>query len=75
MLMFLKNPIKRCQIRQKSAIIFKRRKIMVFEILTFDFYLEEKRKLYMNATTNHNEKLKELVYSPLNIVRYKFSTL
>ena len=35
------------------SIFFKTRKIMVFAILTFDFYLEEKWKLkttfYMNA--------------------------
>ena len=34
----------------------KMREIMVFEILTFDFYLEEKRRLkttvYMNASTS-----------------------
>ena len=30
---------------QKGAIFFKTRKIMIFEILTFDFYLEEKRQL------------------------------
>ena len=35
---------------------FKMRKIMVFQSLTFDFYLEEKRQLqtavYMNAKTS-----------------------
>ena len=30
---------------QKCAIFLKTRKIMVFEILTFDFYLEEKMQL------------------------------
>ena len=39
---FLKNPIKRCYTRQKGAIFFKPCKIMAFEILTFDFYLEGK---------------------------------
>ena len=45
---------------------------MVFEILTFDFYLKKKRQLqttvYMNAAY-HNEKMKELVYPAPNIVR------
>ena len=46
---------------------------MVFEILTFDFSLEEKRQLkttfYMNVSTLYiNEKMKELVYPPPNIV-------
>ena len=38
-----------------SIFFFKTRKIMVFGILTFDFYLEEKRQLettvYMNEST------------------------
>ena len=38
---------------------------MVSEILTFDFCLEEKRKLQ----AHDNEKMKELVYTPPNIVR------
>ena len=44
MLMFLKNPIKGSWSRQKWAIFFKACKIMVFEILTFVFYLDEKRQ-------------------------------
>ena len=47
---------------------------MVFEILKFDFCLEQKRQLettfYMNVSTLYiNEKMKELVYPPPNIVR------
>ena len=53
MLIFLKNPTKRCLSRQRWAIFLKTHKIMVFEILTFDFYPEGKRQLqttvYMNA--------------------------
>ena len=45
MLMFLNNSIKRCYSMQKRTIFFKMCKIIVFEILTFDFYLEEKRQL------------------------------
>ena len=45
MLILLKNYIKTVKIRQKWAMFFKTRKTMVFETLTFDFYLEEKRQL------------------------------
>ena len=49
---------------------------MVFEILTFDFYLEEKRQLsttvHMNARYN-NEKMKELVHPhPILCIASKF---
>ena len=44
---------------------FKRPKIMVFEILTFYFYLDEKRQplttVYMNASTIIIKKMNELV--------------
>ena len=40
---------------------------MVFEILTFDFYLEKKGNcIWMQA--HHNKKMKELAYPPPNIV-------
>ena len=45
---------------------------MVFEILAFDFYLEEKgncKQLFMWMQAHHNQKMKELVYPPPNIVR------
>ena len=45
---------------------------MAFEILTFDFYLEGKgncKLLFVWMQANHNQKMKELVYSPPNIVR------
>ena len=42
MLILLKNYIKTVRIRQKWAMFFK---TMVFETLTFDFYLEEERQL------------------------------
>ena len=45
---------------------------MVFEILTFDFYLEGKgssKLLFISMQTHHNEKMKELVYLLPNIVR------
>ena len=43
--------------KAKMSNFFKTRKIMVFEILTFDLYPEEKRQLckllfYMNASTS-----------------------
>ena len=44
---------------------------MVFEILTFDFYLEEKRRLQTTVykmEAHHNGKMKELIYPPPNIV-------
>ena len=47
MAMFLKNPLKRCQSRQQSVILCKTIKFMVFEILTFDFYLEKKKQLFI----------------------------
>ena len=46
---------------------------MVFEVLTFDFYLEENgncKLLFIWMQAHYNEKLKELVYRPPNIVRY-----
>ena len=53
--MFLKNH-KKVLKWQKCAIFFKTLKILVFEILAFGYYLEEKRQLkttvYMNASTS-----------------------
>ena len=50
------------------AMIFKRRKIMVFEILSFNLYLEEEKQLWTTVWMQayHNEKMKELVYPPPN---------
>ena len=45
------------------------RKIMVFKILTFDFYLEEKgnyKLLFILMQAHYNEKIKELVNPPPN---------
>ena len=44
---------------------------MVFKILTFDFYLEEKgncKHLFIRMQVHDNEKIKELVYPLPNIV-------
>ena len=55
MLIFLRNLIKCAKGGKNEHFFFKTRKIMVFGILTFDFYLEEKRQLettvYMNEST------------------------
>ena len=70
--------IKRCYSRQKQDIFFKTSKITVFEILAFNFCLEEKRQLYcsriLTYCTYFYEKMKELVFFfncnlPPNIVR------
>ena len=46
MLIFLKNLIKCAKVgKNEHFFFFKTRKIMVFGILTFDFYLEEKRQM------------------------------
>ena len=46
----------------------------VFEIMTFDFYLEEKRQLkttvYIECKQWMNEKMKESTYPSPNIGRY-----
>ena len=42
MLMFLKNPVKKCK---AGKSFFPDVAIMFFEILTFDFYPKEKRQL------------------------------
>ena len=41
---------------------------MVFEILSFNLYLEEERQLWTTVWMQayHNEKMKELVYPPPN---------
>ena len=56
MLMFLKNLEKGAKVGKNENFFFKRCKIMVFEVLTFDFYLEERRQLettvYMIASTS-----------------------
>ena len=41
---------------------------MVFKILTCNFYLEEKKQLFIWMQAHHNEEIKELVYPTLNIV-------
>ena len=46
---------------------------MVYEILNFDFYLEEKgncKLLFMWMQAHRNEKIRELVYPPPIIVRW-----
>ena len=43
MLIFLKSPIKSAKVGQKEEFFPIRSKVIAFEILTFDFVLEEKR--------------------------------
>ena len=53
------------------SIFFKRRKIIAFEILTFDFHIEKKKASvnYYLQKCKHMvmKKIKELLYLPPNI--------